>query len=211
MSNPVANFIAAVSAVFPKPKFTDDQTEETWHTIMARTLLAFQPDVISEACSEILETRGMKREERWFPLPAEVRAVCIKIAERKRMESPRMALAVDTSPDLAGTPERLRLADELIRGELGQRAAREGWILALREFCARHARLPREAEIHPLQRIAADFRRSMDEVDRLLQRAEDRRDTTMLAVGGALRRLGNTFAARSEELKGKALGKKGAA
>ena len=212
MSNAVATFIATIGSVFPKPKFNDELQEKVWHTAMIGTLTQFEDDIVKSACNEILTTRGLKPGEKWFPLPAEVNAVCIRCADRKRAAEPRMAaIGVDTSPDLAGTPERLRLADELVRGELGQRAAREGWILALREFCARHARLPREAEIHPLQRIAADFRRSMDEVDRLLQRAEDRRDTTMLAVGGALRRLGNTFAARSEELKDKALGKKGTA
>lgn len=206
MSNAVATFIATIGSVFPKPKFNDELQEKVWHTAMIGTLMHYDDEIVKAACNEILTTRGLKPGEKWFPLPAEVNQVCVKVAERKRLEQPRMAIGVDSSPELAGTPDRLKLADELIQGELGQRAAVEGWILPLREFCSRHARLPREAEIYPLQRVAREFERSMDALDRMIDGA-DRKGIEVVKVAGALRNLGRTFANRTETLRGKALGK----
>jgi hypothetical protein len=52
----------------------------------------------------------------------------------------------ESKPELRAAPpgpgDAFKLANDLIRGELGRRAAQEGWVLTLRDFIVKHGRLP---------------------------------------------------------------------
>lgn len=63
-------------------------------------------------------------------------------------------------------PERQRLADDLIRSEIGRKAADEGWLIGLWDFCRKEKRQPNRFEA---ERIAQESRKTWQIVDEVIQ------------------------------------------
>lgn len=115
--------------------------EETmWSRSMAAVLGGYSESVLARACEQILRTR--KNEK--FPLPAEISAICAAIAEEDR----RPALLIEEVEARRSNPqskERQRyVCEQLLSGEMGKRAVREGWVAALFNYACEHNELPRD-------------------------------------------------------------------
>ena len=140
----VAQFISIVGLHFPRPKFSDDEVMEgAWMASMTRALSGYDDDVLGEAAQKMLSTRVPKKDGKFFPVPAECSAVCDDILYwRQKVQTPLLA---PPNPD-TWSDERLSLAFDLCKGELGRRAAREGWIGSLFEYCRKNMEIPRTSE-----------------------------------------------------------------
>jgi hypothetical protein len=129
-------------------------------------LMAQYTDHELEAAADIVIARHRFRT---WPTVAE----CIAALEdhrasvRAAARQPEHERAVHPYP--AWSRERIAKAGQLINCDLGRKAAREGWILSLHDFCRNHERLPMDREI-PALMAAARF------VDRFMANAVDRRD-----------------------------------
>ena len=148
----VAKFISIVGLHFPRPKFEDDETMgAAWTASMTRTLGGYSDDVLLEAAQRILGTRNPKKDGKFFPVPSECSAVCDQVALLKSRTSSTPLLAGPSANEWS--EERQRLALDLMKGPLGAKAAREGWMVTLYDFCRVNMRLPTEKE-------AAQYRES---------------------------------------------------
>ncbi len=144
MSGNAMKFIMLVEAFFPRPKFNgDDAREALWLRTMQDMLNGWDGKILVEAANKIIRERNPAKHGTMFPKPHECLEVIRDLAEdgqrhQLRLEGPR---ADDWSND------RLELAFDLVNGELGKRAAREGWISQLYNFCRKEMRLPKSSEI----------------------------------------------------------------
>lgn len=185
----VAQFIAVVGLHFPRPKFNDDEAlEAAWVASMTRTLSGFSDDVLARAAQRILERRHPKRDGAYFPKPAECSDICLDVQKlHKLSEVPLLARPKgdDWSDD------RLALAFDLVNGEMGRRAAREGWVDGLYHFARKNMRLPQPAEIGTLIAGVRETERIIAELDA--------GPASMLTT--AIIRFGKSVLARRSELK----------
>lgn len=153
MSIAISKFITDLAVHFP-PKHARPELEATWLKSMAEALRGTAPKVLEEAARHLINTRKYNS----FPLPAECRAVCMEIAERQELRQNEGSLpGIGFSYGLDWTQERRNLASQLICGALGKEAAKDGWILALWNFCREKQRLPSGAEIHRCKAVAREF------------------------------------------------------
>ena len=142
----VTKFIAMVETFFPRPKFSGNETNEAfWVATMENTLGGFGDAVLVKAANIIIETRSAQRDGTMFPKPAECIAACHKARDVLKSFAPQPLLAAPNANEWSD--ERLDLAFDLDNGELGKRAAREGWISQLYNFCRKEMRLPKSSEI----------------------------------------------------------------
>ena len=158
ISNHVAQFVGAVSIHFPSS--TRGEDAEMWLASMDRVLRNIDADVLAVAAEIIIETRdpvANKGANRWFPAPRECLVACDKARERIRLQSAPPMLSHGQSDGSKFAAWRMDLANDLIRGSLGQQAAREGWALALRDWCRDNGRLPDEREARACRATALGF------------------------------------------------------
>ena len=192
----IARFIAVVALHFPRPKFNEDEAMEgAWIASMNRALGGFSSDTIAAAASQIVSSRKPKRDGRFFPVPAECVEICTEIERFAKMAATPLLAAPDKNE---WSDERLALAFDLVKGELGMRAAREGWIAALYRFCRKQMRLPNGPEIDRCVREAAAFDRCLEGV----------RHGAAGKISGSLAELGKSILARRDELSARVLGGK---
>jgi hypothetical protein len=62
----------------------------------------------------------------------------------------------------AWSPARIAEANHLIQGEIGRRAADEGWILGLWDHCRNHRKLPSAGEIYEIKQATAEAREAYE-------------------------------------------------
>lgn len=188
----VAKFIAAVGLHFPRPKFNEDETSETaWMASMVRCLGGYDDEVLEEAAGRIIATRNPKRDGKFFPVPSECTAFCEQACRALNMAATPL---LEKPKSDEWSPDRKKLADDLVSGELGKRAVREGWLGMLHVFCRRHARLPTsEHEIAECRREAVAFNRAY----------EDCKNGNGGEAGEQLVELGESMMKRRQELVGK--------
>jgi hypothetical protein len=116
---------------FPK-RLDDPDGEEAWVASWIRAFKSYQPWILEAATIRIIEGRS----ERSHPIIADVKKVCHEILREDAESKPELRVAPPGPGDV------FKLANDLIRGDLGKRAAREGWALTLRDFIVKHQRLP---------------------------------------------------------------------
>lgn len=116
---------------FPK-RLEDPDAEEAWIASWIRAFKDYQPWILEAATIRIIEGRA----ERSHPIIADVKKVCADVMRDDADSKPQLRAAPPGPGDV------FKLANELIRGDLGKRAAREGWVLTLRDFVVKHQRLP---------------------------------------------------------------------
>lgn len=191
----VSKFLTELSLHFGK-RFDSEEAEDQWLDSMERNLRVYTPSVLERACKRIVDTR----KDRYFPLPAECRAACEEIVKIEKAES---ATRLDEPKHkFSGHADwQYRLADDLIMSDLGRRAARDGWILSLHDFCRNNGRLPtQEFEIKKCIDGARGFDRAYEAV--------------LNGAGGvcakALEGLGDTMLKRREALRARVLGREAA-
>jgi hypothetical protein len=201
----VVKFIGAVSIHFPRPSCPENpreaaewkQRETMWLDSMIQILGGYDEDVLQRAATRIVRS---ETRDRRFPLPAVCRQVCEEIVKADKASQP--PTIEDRAKDLKGNADwQYRLADDLIMCEMGRRAAREGWILSLHDFCRINGRLPTaDWEIRKCIDGARGFDKAYEEV--------------LNGAGGvcakALEALGDTMLKRREALRARVLGKEAA-
>lgn len=86
---------------------------------------------------------------RSFPTPSEIVTACEDVRASSSPIRPPASSFEEKNPEWS--KQSFAIADRLVACELGKRAAREGWVLGLHEFCRKHHRLPSSSEIRPIE------------------------------------------------------------
>jgi hypothetical protein len=184
VSEKTQKFLVRIGNVWPKR--LEDENVDAWVTEWENALKQFEAWVIEAAATRIIHDRT----QAGFPFPAEVRRVCYQVLADDKSSKPTL----DVAPD-KGNP--YKLASELIKCELGRRAAREGWVLTLRDFVVRNGRLPQgDIEIKKLIKIRDQFQQNL--IDCI--------DGNGGLLGGPLAKLGRSMAKKEYDLAQRVLG-----
>lgn len=225
MSSAVAKFVSKVAVHFPPPKFAGEAEEAEWMGSIVASLKAYDEDVLRRAAQQIIDTRGLRDGEKWFPVPAAIRKVCADIKAQDEMAS----LPLDKVPAASGKQDggshRYRTAYLLIDGPMGREAAQDGWVLPLFWWVVRNGSLPspdRRGSFRTLERSADGGVHwetvSCSEVEWVKRAARMGRDAYAECVRGnggylqgALMKLGESMQQRERELAAKVLGENVAA
>lgn len=193
MSDKVLNFLRVVGAQFAK-RHASPADERIWLDSMVKGLKDYQASVLDRAAQRIINTKT----DPGFPYLAECRKACDEIIKLERAEkTPKFDDAAREKSRINGSDWQYRLADELIMsGPLGKRAAKEGWVLSLHDFCRNKGRLPLDHEVSKCIQDAKGF--------------DEAYEAVLNGNGGALTKaleaLGDTMLKRREALRAKVLG-----
>ena len=184
MSEKVQKILTRLGNIWPKR--IDDEGLGEWLADWESALKRFDAWVIDAAATRLIQSRTKPG----FPVPREMIDACNDVEREDRQAKPKLAI----TPDNANP---YKLAHDLIQCELGKRAAREGWVLTLRDFVARQGRLPQgEAEIKRLIQIRDQFQQNL--IDCI--------DGNGGLFGAPLAKLGRTMARREYEIAQRVLG-----
>lgn len=157
----VQGFMDAIR-FFGEPKIPDGSNREIIYGSYARTLGKFNSEVLRRAAENMLDHRGHRN----FPLPNECKDFCIA-AQEELAEASGIPARKETRGEAPEWSERrIKAADRMMNSDIGRRAAQEGWIIHLHDFCREYERLPvgGEASTVRLQGLANKTKR--DEMSR---------------------------------------------
>lgn len=134
-----------------------------------KLILATYADALTPYDGDILEKAFalMMNQQiyRTFPLLAECLQACEAVQEQA---APKSRPWARTKPeDVPWLPERIQLADRLLKTDLGRQAAQEEWVVAFHDFCRENARLPNKFEAEAVRSAALQRR-----TERLLREAK---------------------------------------
>lgn len=148
----ISEFVTELVMHFPV-RHESAEREREWLGTIAAAMSTYDARILKRAAQRIIDTRTDRR----FPLVAELRKVAAQVvAEDKAAQATIRGVAPDSkAPEFSA--ERVRWADHLINGEMGKRAARDGWVLSLHDFCRKHGRLPQHHEVDKLKAAAKFF------------------------------------------------------
>ena len=153
------NFLTTLQANFVTSNRRDEDTEEKWIAMMIAELKHFSPEVLDHAALSLMRNR----KDKYFPMLS----VCLDACResRKFIESRNPKLNIDAHSSLksAYSEDRTKLANELVMGEMGRRAATEGWVLSLHDFIHTKIRLPLPHEVPKLKASAKGFDEALDQ------------------------------------------------
>lgn len=156
ISDHVLKFVGAIGPFFPPPRGSDEE-QATWLAAMDRKLRGMEPEVLAAAADEIIETRDPKKDGRFFPLPAECISACDKARARLTSIDGKPLLSHGQSDPSPWATWRCELANDLIKTEMGRKAARERWIISLWNYCREHGKLPSEIEAAKIVKGVGDI------------------------------------------------------
>jgi hypothetical protein len=151
----VKKFISVVALCFPKPRFEDEGDEALWSALMLKTVGHYSHEVLSRAANTIVSTRDRKKDGAYFPVPSECIAACEKAKRIVECEQHPM-LTVDKAPS-GFSPDRHKLAIDLLGTDLGVEAVKGRWHGALYDFIYRNAKMPVGSEIDMVKRKSKEF------------------------------------------------------
>lgn len=183
MSEKVEKVLSRLGNIWPKR--LDDEGVAEWLADWESALKKFEGWVIDAAATRLIQSRT----KTGFPVPREMIDACNEVLADDRRGKP--TLQTENKP-----ANPYKLADELMTGSLGKRAAREGWALTLRDFIAEKHRLPEEGEIRRLIRVRDEF------VGKLRECVSGKGGE----FGGGLTTLGRSMAKREHEIAARLLG-----
>jgi hypothetical protein len=172
--SPSDSFVARMIDVFAAPQ---TENPKAYVDEMRKAIAGWDQATLDKAADRLVKTA------KFFPRPAEVIEVCEAIAASRVVPDPRPQHGDWTS-------DALRTSSGLIRSDMGREAAKDGWITQLHDFCRQKRRLPKGFEISKLKTEAKLF--------------DDAYSTCCAgkggALNGALKKLGETFLQRRNEL-----------
>ena len=134
MSN---RLIARIATVFGTPDHSTDP--EAFIRELARLTKSYSEPELEKAADHLLSTFVPTQRKPW-PTPAEICSACQDARELLNPPRPIPYRYPDWSP------ESISKAYKLIVSDVGRRAADEGWILSLWDFCRKNHRLPNASE-----------------------------------------------------------------
>ncbi len=166
----VLNFVDAVLLHFPPFRWEEEQ-EKAWVGTMVKELGGFDAAVLDKAISEMVRTRGRKKDERRIPTVAECIDACLDarkwIESEKRSSSLSFEAKATPDPYLKDWREddfangiALNRADTLC-----VQAAKDQWIGTLHSFVRKHRRMPSATD-------KIGYRKSMKAAEILLSEIE---------------------------------------
>ena len=158
--------------------------------LYTKTLAGFADDVLEGGFAHVAGTYIPSKRNPW-PSPAICKKACEKITgerQAKQAHKPEKPIYPEWEPSA------IAVADNLIDCEMGRRAAREGWIVGLHDYCRKHHKLPSPYE-------TGDMIANAKFVDRCAAGA-----VNMGAMHSALVGFAEAFLARRESLARKVLG-----
>ncbi|WP_072389806.1 hypothetical protein [Hyphomicrobium sp. CS1GBMeth3] len=164
MSDAVGKFISIVALCFPKPRFEDEGDEALWTGLMVRQLGHYAPDVLSRAADTVVRTRSKKKDGAYFPEPSECIAACE--SAKRVIEAERTPMLTVNKQPSGFSPERHRLALDLLGSPMGIEAIKGQWHAQLYDFIYRNARMPAGTEIGALKSAAASLVREVEAIER---------------------------------------------
>ena len=184
------DFISHLVLHFGEPKFDVGDFDKPkayreWLRSLSRALSGFTPDCLKKASELVVQTR----KYRSFPLVSECIDACNDAQKWINAQKPALALQ-DPMLIPQWSRDRTLLADDLVMGALGRRAANEGWISALHQFCRKEMRLPNDEEI----KACIERARGFDEGLEMAKNGECGAQSHHVA------QLGMTMLARRQEL-----------
>lgn len=202
MSQHVAGFVTTLITHFPVRHDTQ-ALEQEWMGSMVRNLRNYGGAVLTKAAQRIIDTRVDRR----FPLVAECRKVCDEIDRFEKAAQPNPQAEI---PKYAGLADwQTKLADDLIKCEMGRQAAREDWILSLHDFARKNGRLPTGSEIAKCKQGAREFDETYAQLIRDFAKLDNPTSEENLGawkrlseteVAGSLIKLGDSMLASRSEL-----------
>ena len=170
-------FITRMLVLFGEP---DTGDTKAFLAEYARLLKGEEPSLIQATSDLISKTRTWRS----WPTLGEVRDAMHKAAVTQSLGSVRN----DDKLHKDWTSESVAKAYDLLRSDIGRRAADGGWVLSLWDFCRKRGRLPQVFEIDKIKASAAGFDSAY---------AGLKPDTTMSA---SLIKLGDTMRTRRDRL-----------
>lgn len=177
-----------LAIMYGMPEFSADP--EAYIGEIERITKDYFPNELHRAADVIVRDHRPTRFKPW-PSPSEILQACNDAREHLQPEVKEAWRYPEWTPDAVGK------AYKLIRSEMGSRAADEGWIHPLWDFCRKHGELPTTpAEIARLKADAKEGEEAFEAV----------RNGDRTPVTGALLRLGDMLADRRERLKRHAWG-----
>ena len=121
------------------PPYRWDETQErAYAEDLQRELSGYLPDVLERARRDMVR----KRVKTQTPSVAECIGYCSEAKKWIDAESNKGQLLPPPERNHEWSPERVKLAYELIRTPLGKQAADQGWVLALWNFVRKNGRHP---------------------------------------------------------------------
>lgn len=196
-------FIQLVELHFPAPKFNGEQhLEDAWTQSIGKILAPYEDAVVLEAADQIVRTRDPdEKGGTMFPKPFEIIKVLDDVKERQRIRATPLIETKEArtkrerqeSEVRAWTPERQKLATLLCQTPLGQRAANEGWVVALWNYARHHMRLPEEQTvIDEIRRQGLDTRKAIEDIIRAP--AKDKLNVALKDMAGNVLKTGDDLA-----------------
>ena len=160
---------------FDPPALPDTATADDFMRDFRKDLSGFSGDVYALAAKNL---RTAKVYRKFFPTNGTIRAACLDARDELMTQAGR-AKRNDARDDGAWRPERIALADRIIRSPLGVQAAEEGWIVHLHDWCRENKRVPNDFEKREVRRHGLEI---AAERDRLAQAAEGSPNAMIIAA-----------------------------
>ncbi len=137
---------------FGEPNLPENADKTTIYGAYARALSQYNGEVLQRAADGMLAARSQRK----FPLLAECLDACRSAqdeiaGEAKRENDDQRQTAKSKDP---WSPERIKLANGMMRSDLGRQAAEEGWIISMHDFCREQGRLPNRFEAEKVRSAA---------------------------------------------------------
>jgi hypothetical protein len=172
----------------------DTENPASWFAEMDRLLRGYGERELDKAADIVLRTHKGHR----YPPVSEILSAAADARESLVDRAP----VPDKFPDWS--EEAIEKADELIRCEIGKRAADEGWVFALHTFCRKNRRLPARGEIGGCINEARGFDDAYSDNARQntdLHRALNRLGDSMHRMRGYLGEIANGRIRAKDELR----------
>lgn len=139
MSGDVNLFLSKVRAHFGDPRLAEGVEEKDFYADFIRELSYYSDRCLTLAGQKLVASR----EKRIFPTLAACIGACREVSMQLAAEGP-VQPRKDRNPEWS--KEAYAEANRLICSEIGRRAAAEGWIIGLWDFCRENRRWPNNFE-----------------------------------------------------------------
>jgi hypothetical protein len=187
-SSVMAHFIAPMSVHF-SVKHDSDEAEDAWNADYEDALKGYSPVVLKEATKRIMRRRNYTN----FPMIAECVQACNEVIEDHSKAVPSRSYSPQY-PDWS--EQRVAEANRMLDSAVGRKAASEGWIIGLWDFCRQKGRPPQHHEVPKIIASSREAWAAMKQIDQdnpmapILNKTaamlrDRRKDLTAIAEGRA--------------------------